>query len=135
MKLLQFWLSRFSRMNKFLSPHCQSGGQSPSPWCPAVWLLPLENLRNRFFVQSYCVNNEGEKVTSLTTPNSTVLIHSTRKMCVIFSVNELHSVYGIELIMRIFLKDKWEIFMFVPCINNKHFIIQQMHKYIIRRYN
>jgi len=24
--------------------------------------------------------------------------------------------------------------MFVPCSNDKHFIIQQMHKYIIRRY-
>jgi hypothetical protein len=102
-------LSRFSRMNTFLSTHCQSGGQLPSPWCPAVWLLPLENLRNRFFVHSNCVNNEGEKVTSLTTPNSTVIIQSTRKMCVILSVNELCSVYEIQLVIRIFIKDKWEI--------------------------
>jgi len=27
------------------------------------------------------------------------------------------------------------IFMFAPCINDEHFTIQQMHKYIIRRYN
>jgi hypothetical protein len=53
------------------------------------------------------VNNEGEKVTSLTTPNSTVLIQSIRKMCVILSVNELCSVYEIQLVIRIFIKDKW----------------------------
>ena len=28
-----------------------------------------------------------------------------------------------------------KIFMLAPCINDKHFIIQQVHKYIIRRYN
>jgi hypothetical protein len=81
-----------------------------------------------FFTALWAEENKREKVKVKTTPEYIGIPDHLRK-------EEL--VFVTFFRERNFVKTQVQLtfFMFASCISDKHFIIQLIHKYIIRRYN